>query len=79
MESWLPTKKEIDELVQFLPLLYAKGFIPVKKLGVGKMKMECLIIGHGWSMKKRWITSLVQPLKSFGLIDSMILRSLQKC
>lgn len=78
MESWLPTKKEIDELVQFLPLLYAKDFIPVKKLGVEKMKMECLI-GHGWSMKKRRITSLVQPLKSFGLIDSMILRSLQKC
>ena len=36
MESWLPTKKEIDELVQFLPLLYAKDFIPVKKLGFGK-------------------------------------------
>jgi hypothetical protein len=31
MKSPLPNEKEIDELVQFLPRLYADGFSPIKK------------------------------------------------
>ncbi len=36
MESRLPNKEEINELVQFLPRLYAKGFTPIKRWNGGK-------------------------------------------
>ena len=36
MEPRLPNKEEINELVQFLPRLYAQGFTPIKKWGGGK-------------------------------------------
>lgn len=33
MESRLPNKEEIKELIQFLPRLYATGFTPIRKWG----------------------------------------------
>jgi hypothetical protein len=40
----LPNTKQIKELVQFLPLLYRKGFEPIKKWGGGNEKDGKLIM-----------------------------------
>ncbi len=44
METPLPSKKEIEEMVQFLPRLYSEGFNPVKKWGGGVQEDGSLVV-----------------------------------
>jgi len=44
MKTRLPTTKEIEELVSFLPRLYADGFTPIRRWGGGNKDEDGVVI-----------------------------------
>lgn len=44
MKTRLPTAKEIEELVSFLPRLYADGFTPIRRWGGGNKDEDGVVI-----------------------------------